>query len=127
MRPGRTPPLSLTRRALGTRLAGAAAAIGFGQGAAAKGVSDPAPALDPDLRDAALRGLALADYRGDPVTAAAAKATIERLSVTDPSRSSTRIWITLDGRYALVWPQMRPASRPLALFLRWLRADQVRG
>src|SRR3990167_1081395 len=74
MRPGRTPtpPQTLTRRALGTRFAGAAAAIGFGQGASASGAANPMPVLDPDLCDAALRGLALAGYRGDQVTAAAA-------------------------------------------------------
>lgn len=36
-------------------------------------------------------------------------------------------YVTLEGRYALVWPQMRPASRPLTLLLRWLRADQGAG
>ncbi|GAB1362998.1 hypothetical protein MASR1M32_22340 [Rhodobacter sp.] len=65
MRPGRTQPLTLTRRVLGSRIAGAAAAIGFGTGAAASTMANPAPVLDPDLRDAALRGLALAGYRGD--------------------------------------------------------------
>lgn len=34
-------------------------------------------------------------------------------------------YVTLEGRYALVWPQIRPASRPLSLLLRWLRADQA--
>ena len=65
MRPGRTPmpTHTLTRRALGTRFAGAAAAIGFGQGASASGATNPIALLDPDLRDAALRGLAIAAIR----------------------------------------------------------------
>lgn len=73
--------LTLTRRALDTRLAGAAGVMRLGHGALAQVVA--APALDPDLRDAALRGLALAGYRGDPVRAAAANAAIERLFETD--------------------------------------------
>src|SRR3989338_5070075 len=56
----------------------------FGQGAAASGAANPMPVLDPDLRDAALRGLALAGYRGDPVTAAAANAALARLAATHP-------------------------------------------
>lgn len=40
--------------------------------------------MDPGLRDAALRGLAVAQYRGDPVGAAAARATALRLAETDP-------------------------------------------
>jgi hypothetical protein len=53
MRPGRPTPLTLTRRALGTRLAGFAAAIGFGQSAATSVAAQQASALDPELRDAA--------------------------------------------------------------------------
>lgn len=109
MRPGRSQPLSLTRRALGTRLAGVAAAIGFGNGAAASSMANPVPALDPDLRDAALRGLALAGYRGDPVTAAAAHAAIERLSETDPEGALlARLYQMLDVRPAQYWPEDAP-------------------
>ena len=84
MRPGRPTPLTLTRRALGTRLAGFAAAIGFGQSAATSVSAQPASTVDLELRDAALRGLALASHRGDPVAAAAAEAALARLAETDP-------------------------------------------
>ncbi|AMY70335.1 WYL domain-containing protein [Frigidibacter mobilis] len=111
MRPARTPSQTLTRRALGTRLAGAAAAIGFGKGAAASGMAIPAPGLDPDLRDAALRGLALAGYRGDPVAAAAADAVLARLAETDPEAALLgRIYQRLDVRPAAYWPGAVPAA-----------------
>lgn len=118
MRPGRTPPprQALTRRALGTRFAGAAAAIGFGQGAAANGTATPVPVVDPDLRDAALRGLALAGYRGDPVTAAAANAALARLAETDPEAGLLgRIYQMLDVRPAAYWPEHVPAAAAAAL------------
>ena len=54
MRSSRPAPLTLTRRALGTRLAGFAAAIGFGQSAATSVAAKPVSAMDSDLRDAAL-------------------------------------------------------------------------
>ncbi len=96
MRPGRPTPLTMTRRALGTRLAGLAAAIGLGQSAATSVAAQHASALDPELRDAALRGLALASHRGDPVAAAAAEATLARLAETDPEAAllaaSTSCW-----------------------------------
>lgn len=87
-RPPKSPPEAasdtlLTRRALGARLAGVAAAAGLGAAPAALSAA-PQPALDPALRDAALRGLALAGHRGDPVTAAAAKAALAQLAQTDP-------------------------------------------
>ena len=101
MRLGRTP--SLTRRALGARLAGAAAAIGFGHAAAGTTVNATS-ALDPELRDAALRGLALAGYRGDPVSAAAAHATLARLAETDPEAALLgQIYQLLDVRPAAYW------------------------
>jgi len=101
MRLGRTP--SLTRRALGSRLAGAAAVIGFGHAAAGTTVN-PSPALDPELRDAALRGLALAGYRGDPVSAAAANAALARLAETDPEAALLgQIYQLLDVRPAGYW------------------------
>ena len=113
MRPGRTQTAkeTLTRRALGTRLAGAAAAIGFGQGATAHAAATPVPVLDPDLRDAALRGLALAGHRGDPVTAAAAKATLARLAESDPEAALLgQIYQLLDVRPAAWSPADMPAA-----------------
>jgi predicted DNA-binding transcriptional regulator YafY len=96
--------LTLTRRALGTRLAGLAAAIGFGQSAATSVAAQPAAALDPELRDAALRGLALASHRGDPVAAKAAEATLARLAETDPEAALLgRIYQLLDVRPAAYW------------------------
>lgn len=127
MRRGRTQPLTLTRRALGTRFAGAAAAIGIGRGAAASTMANSLPLLDPDLRDAALRGLALAGYRGDPVTAAAANAAIERLSATDPEGALlARIYQMLDVRPAQYWPEDVPeaAAADLATLHAAIRATQ---
>lgn len=84
MRPGGDTPTTpvLTRRALGACLAAGTAAISLGHRAIAAPVA--APAMDPGLRDAALRGLALAEYRGDPVGAAAARAAALRLAQADP-------------------------------------------
>lgn len=94
--------LVLTRRALGARLAGAVLAGGFGGGATVAAV----PAPDPDLRDAALRGLALAQHRGDPVTAAAARAAVARLAATDPEAAIlTRLYQLLDVRPAAYWQE----------------------
>lgn len=105
MRPGRVSPMTITRRALGTRIAGAAAALGFGTGAATSLAASPMPVMDPDLRDAALRGLALAGHRGDPVTAAAANAALARLAETDPEAGLLgRIYQMLDVRPAAYWP-----------------------
>ena len=100
MRPGRTPPAPplLTRRALAHCLATGAAALGIG---ARQSEAVPAPAMDPDLRDAALRGLALADHRGDPVAARAANAAIARLAETDPEGALLfRLYRKLDVRPA---------------------------
>ena len=129
MRPGRTStlPQTLTRRALGTRFAGAAAAIGFGQRAAASGAANPMPVMDPDLRDAALRGLALAGYRGDPVTAAAANAALARLAETDPEAGLLgRIYLMLDVRPAANWPDdvAAAAAADLAILHAAIRASQ---
>ncbi|MFV0300643.1 MAG: helix-turn-helix transcriptional regulator [Paracoccus sp. (in: a-proteobacteria)] len=129
MRPGRTPALALnlTRRALARRLAGAAAVIGIGHGAAARSVANPAPVLDPELRDAALRGLALAGYRGDPVTAAAANAALDRLTRTDPEAALLgRIYQMLDVRPAQYWPEDVPeaAAADLAVLHAAIRACQ---
>ncbi|MDF3608185.1 hypothetical protein PE067_19805 [Paracoccus sp. DMF-8] len=107
MRPGRTPPSPLipspTRRALGTRLAGFAAMIGLRNSAAAGAMPAPVPVMDPDLRDAALRGLALAGYRGDPVTAAVAHAAIDRLRLDPEGALLARIYQVLDVRPAQYW------------------------
>ena len=131
MRPGRTQTAkeTLTRRALGTRLAGAAAVIGFGQGATAHAAATPAavPMLDPDLRDAALRGLALAGHRGDPVTAAAARATLARLAESDPEAALLgQIYQLLDVRPAASSPtDMPPAAvADLAVLHAAIRATQ---
>jgi predicted DNA-binding transcriptional regulator YafY len=127
MRPGRTSPTTITRRALGTRIAGAAAALGFGNGAVAAAVANPTPVMDPDLRDAALRGLALAGHRGDPVTAAAAKAALARLAETDPEAAVLgQIYQLLDVRPAAYWPQDVPeaAAADLATLHAAVRASQ---
>lgn len=111
MRPGRPLPLTLTRRALGTRLAGLAAAIGFGQSAATGVAALPASPLDPELRDAALRGLALASHRGDPVAAATAEATLARLAETDPEAALLgRIYQLLDVRPSAYWQDDLPEA-----------------
>ena len=111
MRPGRPTPLTLTRRALGTRLAGLAAAIGFGQSAATSVAAQPASALYLELRDAALRGLAMASHRGDPVAAKAAEATLARLAETDPEAALLgRIYQLLDVRPAAYWHGDLPAA-----------------
>lgn len=111
MRPGHPTHLTLTRRALGTRLAGFAAAIGFGQSAATSVAAQPASALDLELRDAALRGLALASHRGDPVAAKAAEATLARLAETDPEAALLgRIYQLLDVRPAAYWHGDLPAA-----------------
>jgi predicted DNA-binding transcriptional regulator YafY len=96
--------LTLTRRALGTRLAGFATAIGLGQSAATSVAANPLPIMDPDLRDAALRGLALASHRGDPIAAAAAEAALARLAETDPEAALLgRIYQKLDVRPTTYW------------------------
>lgn len=134
MRPGRTLPAPhrLTRRALATRIAGAAAAIGLGRGVAAyEAVPAPqlttADSLDPDLRDAALRGLALAGYRGDPVAAAAADAALARLAQADPEAGLLgQIYRMHDVRPAAYWQGGAPcaAEADLAVVHQAIRACQ---
>lgn len=129
MRPGRTPALTLnlTRRALARRLAGAVAVIGIGHEAATRFVAHPAPVLEPELRDTALRGLALAGYRGDPVTAAAANAALDRLAASDPEAALLgRIYKMLDVRPAQYWPEDAPeaAATDLAVLHAAIRACQ---
>ena len=130
MRPGRPLPLTLTRRALGTRLAGLAAAIGFGQSAAANAAAQPASPLDPELRDAAVRGLALASHRGDPVAAATAEATLARLAKADPETALLgRIYQLLDVRPAAYWQADLPeaAAADLATLHGAIRASRPVG
>lgn len=125
MRPGRSLPL--TRRAFGARLAGIAAACGFGGGASAREASALPPAIDPELRDAALRGLALAGHRGDPVSAAAADAALARLAESDPEAALLgRIYQLLDVRPAAWWPDDLPeaAAADLATLHAAIRACQ---
>lgn len=127
MRPGRPLPLTLTRRALGTRLAGLAAAIGFGQSAATRVAAQTASPIDPELREAALRGLALASHRGDPVAAASAEATLARLAETDPEAALLgRIYQLLDVRPAAYWHGDLPeaAAADLAVLHGAIRASQ---
>lgn len=89
-------PLQVTRRALGTRLLGGLAAVGLG---GATQASQQPPATDPVLRDAALRGLALAGHRGDPVAAADARNTLRQLAETDPEAALLcRLYRRLDVR-----------------------------
>lgn len=105
---------ALSRRSLVRRALGAAATLGLGAGVVAT-TAPPLAALDPDLRDAALRGLALAGYRGDPVTAAAARAALERLTETDPEGAILgRIYQRLDVRPAAYWPADMAADMPAA-------------
>ncbi|KGJ05687.1 hypothetical protein IT41_05635 [Paracoccus halophilus] len=115
----------LTRRALASRLAAGAATIGIGSRAAA--MPQAPAAIDPELRDAALRGLALADHRGDPVGAAAAKAAIERLAETDPEGALLyRLYRALDVRPAAFYRSDMPeaAAADLSLLHRAIRACQ---
>lgn len=115
MRPRRAPPapLMLTRRALGRSLAAGAAIAGL-----PVGTVQAQPAMDPVLRDAALRGLALAGHRGDPVSAAAARAAIDRLAASDPEGALlARLYRKLDVRPAAYHPADMPEALPAALAL----------
>ncbi len=99
------PTLKMTRRAFGNGLIGAAAVVGHGGVDMASVAAKPVPHLSPDLRDAALRGLALAGYRGDPVTAASANAALDQLAETDPEAAILgRLYQLLDVRPAAYWP-----------------------
>ena len=127
MRPGRVSPMTITRRALGTRIAGAAAALGFGTGAATSVAASPTQVMDPDLRDAALRGLALAGHRGDPVTAGAAHAAWAGLAETDTEAGLLgRIYQLLDVRPPAYWPDNAPAAgeADLAILHAAIRSNQ---
>ena len=116
-RDGTPLPMMLSRRALALRLAAGAAAIGI---AGPAGAAAPAatPAIDPDLRDAALRGLALAVHRGDAVAAAAADATVARLAETDPEGALlARLYRALDVRPSAYYRTDAPDAFPEALSL----------
>lgn len=111
MRPRRAPlsAFLLTRRSLASRLIFGAAAIGLGNSAQA--VPAHPMAVDPDLRDAALRGLALADRRGDPVAAGAADAALARLAETDPEGALlARLYRRLDVRPSAYWADDAPQA-----------------
>lgn len=101
----------LSRRALGVRIAAAAAAVGISGQRAAASVAATAP-MDPALREAALRGLALAGLRGDPVGAAAANAAVAALADTDPEGALlVRLYRKLDVRPAAYWHEgMQPGA-----------------
>ncbi|MDO5603798.1 MAG: WYL domain-containing protein [Paracoccus sp. (in: a-proteobacteria)] len=110
MRPVRatTETTTMTRRGLAARLAATAAATLAGGQAVASPASGGV-AGDPVLRDAALRGLALAGQRGDPVAAAAAQALIATLAATDPEGALlARLYARLDIRPAAYWAEGRP-------------------
>lgn len=73
---------ALSRRAFATGIGGALAAMGTGDAADAS--VRPEAAASADLRDAALRGLAGAVERGDPVLTAKAQAVLVKLESEDP-------------------------------------------
>ena len=105
---------SMTRRALGARLAASAAALGLARPA----VAAQAPVADPALRDAALRGLALAEYRGDPVSAAAAQRAVATLAQTDPEGALLlRLYRKLDVRPAAYYFDDMPEAQAADLAL----------
>ncbi|WP_022703727.1 WYL domain-containing protein [Pseudorhodobacter ferrugineus] len=92
-------PHTLTRRALARWFGAGAASIGLGAGTVVA-----APVVDPVLRDAALRGLALVDHRADPIAAAAAETALKRLAETDPEGALLcRLYRKLDVRPAGGW------------------------
>ena len=113
MRPRRAPPapLMLTRRALANSLVAGAAVVGL----PVRPVQ-AMPAIDPALRDAALRGLALAGHRGDAVSAAAAEAAITRLTETDPEGALlARLYRALDVRPSQYYRADMPEAAPAQL------------
>ncbi|WP_323042310.1 WYL domain-containing protein [Gemmobacter sp.] len=102
-RPDAAPTAHLTRRSLAGWLAASAAVIGLARPAAGAAPAGPL-VVDPVLRDAALRGLALADHRGDAVSARAARAAMARLADTDPDGALLcRLYRKLDVRPASYW------------------------
>lgn len=130
MRLGRTmpPSLNLTRRALARRLVGAGAVIGIGYEVAAWSVAMPAPAMDAELRHAALQGIALAGQRGDLVIAAVANAALDRLAEADPEAVLLGlIYQMLDVRPAQYCPEDAPkaAATDLARLHSAIRACQT--
>lgn len=112
---------TLTRRALARLFASGTAALGLAPlaaGAAPAPATAPAPAADPALRDAALRGLALAGHRGDPVSARAAQDAIARLASTDPEGALlARLYRALDVRPAGDYWRDHAAALPETLSL----------
>lgn len=117
-RPAAVPPrreagsgITLTRR----ELAGTATAL-LPLALAGNPVEAAAP-LDPAVRDALLRGLALAPQRGDPVGAAAAARLLDDLAETDAEGALLcRLYRRLDTLPAY-WPADAPAADPATLAL----------
>lgn len=98
--------LSLSRRAFGRTLAGSAVAAVSAP--ASRAAAEPArPAADaaaPALRDAMLRGLALAGRVSDTVQVAAAETALQRLAETDPEGALlVRIYRAHDAPSAAYW------------------------
>lgn len=99
---GDRPQFQMTRRAFASALSGAAAA-GV-SGTAVASVAEPASTVDAELRDAALRGLALADVRQDPVRAKAAAQVLAKLDREDPEAGLlVRIYQRFDVPPASYW------------------------
>lgn len=101
----------LTRRTFGTGLAGITALFSVKEAAQAH---VPAPSSSPfeaEMREAALRGLALASHRQDPVEAAKAEAALTHLEQADPEAALLgRIYQLLDIRPAAYWQEDREAE-----------------
>lgn len=99
----------LTRRAFATGLTGSLAGLSAGTGAAA--LPGGAAALSPDLRDAALRGLARAGDSGDAVLAARADAALAELAISDPEGAAlVRIYRAFDSASQSWWGGNRPGG-----------------
>lgn len=99
---GNSPKFELTRRAFASALSGSVAA-GV-SGVAVGSVGTPGSSTDANLRDAALRGLALADGRQDPVRAKAAAEVLEKLDRDDPEAGLlVRIYQRFDVPPASYW------------------------
>ncbi|MDO5621016.1 MAG: WYL domain-containing protein [Paracoccus sp. (in: a-proteobacteria)] len=118
----------LTRRALGGVFASAATALGLG---GSLPVALAAPVPDPVLRDAMLRGLALAWVRGDAAQVAAAQAAVDDLAQTDPEGALLcRLYRVLDIRPAAYWHGQdagQAAPEDMALLHRAMAACQPVG
>jgi len=123
----------LTRRGFGKGISGIATMLGVAgpSGTVANSVlASDAGLPDPALHDAALRGLALAGHRGDPVAAANAEVVLARLAQTDPeSTLLVRIYQALDVRPAAYWHDdgVQAAAEDLARLHAAIAANQPVG